>query len=294
MRCGEERCARLSRRAVRSPHTDCCLQAVATRRRCRDVIFLLIWLAFWGGMGYIAYQAFTLGALTSPSCARARRQRRASRMLCCAAPVKPLLSSETWTPAQHSVLWADTCRCNRHAGRARCWNLVLTHKTLQGRHHGPFSGRLLKAKPSLVVRELGPATNVAGLGLPIIAPPCRQPGPPDVRHRLVRQRVWRGQHGRRGAGPARLRKAVLPELAGPAAAQPGVPGRAQRVRGRLPRRRRPVRRGGAAVRGGPRVQARPLPPKPSTRARCSWRPAQAPATTSAAPGPSMPVVTMRA
>ncbi|KAK9842492.1 hypothetical protein WJX81_002530 [Elliptochloris bilobata] len=40
---------------------DLSTKAVATRRRCRDVIFLLVWLAFWGGMGYIAYQAFTLG-----------------------------------------------------------------------------------------------------------------------------------------------------------------------------------------------------------------------------------------
>ena len=49
---------------MRGPNIKRCLQAVATRRLCRDVIFLLIWLGFWGGMGYIAYQAFTLGAPT--------------------------------------------------------------------------------------------------------------------------------------------------------------------------------------------------------------------------------------
>lgn len=77
---------------MRGPNTKRCLQAFATRRRCRDVIFLLIWLAFWGGMGYVAYQAFTLGAPTQPSCARARLRRRATRTLRRAAP--PALLSE--------------------------------------------------------------------------------------------------------------------------------------------------------------------------------------------------------
>ena len=61
-RCGEGALRTAPKARVRGPSTEGCLQAVETRRRCRDVIFLLIWLAFWGGMGYIAYQAFTLGA----------------------------------------------------------------------------------------------------------------------------------------------------------------------------------------------------------------------------------------
>ncbi len=50
----------LSCKATASParrvlaHRRVRAQAVATRRRCRDVVFLLVWLAFWGGMGYIA------------------------------------------------------------------------------------------------------------------------------------------------------------------------------------------------------------------------------------------------
>ncbi len=31
------------------------------RRRCRDVFFLLVFAAFWGGMIYIAYLAYTQG-----------------------------------------------------------------------------------------------------------------------------------------------------------------------------------------------------------------------------------------
>ena len=37
------------------------LQAIATKRRCRDVLWLIIYAAFWGGMLYVAAEAFTKG-----------------------------------------------------------------------------------------------------------------------------------------------------------------------------------------------------------------------------------------
>ena len=39
----------------------CPLQAIATKRRCRDVLWLIIYAAFWGGMFYVAAEAFTKG-----------------------------------------------------------------------------------------------------------------------------------------------------------------------------------------------------------------------------------------
>ena len=41
------------------PHAP--LQAIATKRRCRDVLWLSIYAAFWGGMFYVAAEAFTKG-----------------------------------------------------------------------------------------------------------------------------------------------------------------------------------------------------------------------------------------
>ena len=42
--------------------TLCCLcQAINTNRRCRDLIYLILFAVFWGGMLYVAYLAFKRG-----------------------------------------------------------------------------------------------------------------------------------------------------------------------------------------------------------------------------------------
>lgn len=36
-------------------------QAINTNRRCRDLIYLILFAVFWGGMLYVAYLAFNRG-----------------------------------------------------------------------------------------------------------------------------------------------------------------------------------------------------------------------------------------
>ena len=38
-----------------------CQQVISTHRRCRDLIYLILFAAFWGGMLYVAYLAFHRG-----------------------------------------------------------------------------------------------------------------------------------------------------------------------------------------------------------------------------------------
>lgn len=46
--------------------TLCCVcQAINTNRRCRDLIYLILFAVFWGGMLYVAYLAFKRGLSAS-------------------------------------------------------------------------------------------------------------------------------------------------------------------------------------------------------------------------------------